>query len=87
MFQPNTSCLSVTAKVLVTNPECTDPLEGMVQFCSSRCRVVGLPGGGTGAPHFVTGMLEAPVHVFAVVGSGRMCLCPEALPVAGTRPG
>lgn len=74
---------------MVTDFEDTATLERLVQFSSSRCSVVGLPGGCAAAFLSVIGGcgLEAPVSVFAVDGDGRWCLCPEVLPAARTQPG
>lgn len=88
-LQPNSNCFPATAHILATDPEYVPTLEGMLQFCSSGCRVVGLPGGSTTAALFVAGVcvLEALHNVFAVVGSGRLCPFCEELPVVRTEAG
>lgn len=85
--QPYTGSFSATANILATDRGHTAALEGVVQFCSSRCSVVLLPGGGIAAPFSVTHvcMLAALANVFAVAGPGRLHPYPGVLPVASTK--
>lgn len=61
----------------------------MVQFRSSRCSAVNLPGRGALAPLSAAGprLLEAAAPVPAVVGRGKLHTRPEESPVAKTQAG
>lgn len=53
----------------------------MAPFCPGGCGVVSVPGGGTSAALSVAALrvLETPLNVFTVVGSGRLPVLPDVL--------
>lgn len=83
---PNTGGSSAAGNILATRPQLAATLEGMAPFCPGGGGVVGASGGGTSAALSAAALrvLEAPRHVFAVVGAGRLRVLPEVLlPEAG----